>query len=76
MKTVTIYPPREVFDNPEFCNNTPILTDEDYCPNSVLSLCRAFANENQDPVPREFDKKANRFLKCQQCKDLYQKEKE
>ena len=71
MKTVTIYPPREIFDDPEYCNNSPILTNSDYCPNSSFSFCRAFVNENQDSTPREFDKKANRFKKCQQCKELF-----
>ena len=71
MKEVTIYSDFKVFDDPDYCNNSPILTDSDYCPNSVLSLCRAFVNENGDPIPREFEKKTNRYKKHQQCKSAY-----
>ena len=61
----------EVFDDPEFCSNATILAQRDICPNSVLSLCRAFVNKDQDPTPREFDKSENRFRKCNQCKEAY-----
>ena len=78
MKTVTIYPPVEVFDDPEYCN-----TDSDnwtiqgqHCSHIItdgpIEICGVF--DGEDGLPEILKSPEQNHLKCQQCKDLYKKE--
>ena len=64
MKTVTIYPPVEVFGDPEFCNNQTkscVRLFRGQCEQFFVNLSHTF------PLTGENDK----YKKCQQCKELY-----
>ncbi len=67
MKTVTIYPPVEIFDDPKFCSD-----QTSFCTRLFNHTCSQFSVI----LAQQFDRVGPRkFIKCQQCKDLYSKSK-
>lgn len=76
MKTRTLYPAVEVFDDPEFCNNfneSPWKID--FCGHCIIDgsypECGVFIGD--DGKIETLLEVGTRITKCQQCKDLFKK---
>jgi len=76
MKTVTIYPPIEVFPDPDYCEDGKNSTCKQI--RGTLEHCAAFIDYTSgEPFPTklDYDENESKAIKCQPCRDLYQHEK-
>jgi len=77
-RAITIYPPIEIFDDPDYCNgkegNCGKLGSDDV-KNKIEAICYIYPSEISS-LFTVLDTIGGQALKCDQCKDLYKQSKE
>lgn len=70
MSKITIHPPVEVFDDPEFCGENSL---ENKCFYLDIPYCNLFEDDEfkRERFELSFDDKKSKFIKCDLCRKYW-----